>query len=61
MVDQVSSMTLHLITICVGFIIAYGLLQLVKLFQRRRWRRAMEDAARAAKSSGESPGPPSPR
>jgi hypothetical protein len=60
MFDQGSSMTLHLITICVGFIIAYGLLQLVRLFQRRQRRRAAEAAARAAKSSGDSLGPSPP-
>jgi len=29
-------MFLHLITICMGLIIAFGLQQLVELFQRRR-------------------------
>jgi hypothetical protein len=36
-------MIIHLITICVGLIIAYGLLQIVELFQRRRRNRTRKD------------------
>jgi predicted PurR-regulated permease PerM len=32
-------MFIHLITICIGLIIAFGLQQLVELFQRRRRNR----------------------
>ena len=32
-------MFIHLITICIGLIIAFGLQQIVELFQRRRSRR----------------------
>jgi hypothetical protein len=45
---------LSLITICIGFIIAYGLLQAVESFRRRRRQRA------AAKSSQQSD-PPDPQ
>jgi hypothetical protein len=55
-------MALHLITLCIGFIIAYGLLQLIELFRRRRRQRAADAAALAAKSSGHPPDtePPAP-
>jgi hypothetical protein len=37
-------MSLHLITICMGLIIAFGLQQLVELFQRRRRIRKQREA-----------------
>jgi hypothetical protein len=37
-------MFLHLITICMGLIIAFGLQQLVELFQRRRRIRKQREA-----------------
>ena len=37
-------MLIHLITICIGLIIAFGLQQLVELFQRRRRARKAEAA-----------------
>ena len=39
------------VTIAIGFIIAYGLLQAVESFRRRRRQRAAEAAALAARSS----------
>jgi hypothetical protein len=39
-------MPIHLITICIGLIIAFGLQQLVELFQRRRRIRKAEAARR---------------
>jgi uncharacterized protein (DUF2062 family) len=46
-------MFVHLITLCLGLIIAYGLLQIVELFQRRRRERRAREAAvsRAAQGS----------
>jgi outer membrane protein TolC len=44
-------MFIHLITICIGLIIAFGLQQLVELFQRRRRIRKAE-ADRAAADAG---------
>jgi hypothetical protein len=38
-------MFFHLITICIGLIIAFGLQQLVELFQRRRRIRKAQGAA----------------
>ena len=35
-------MPLHLITICIGFLIAFGLQQLVELFLRRRRRKQQQ-------------------
>jgi hypothetical protein len=40
-------MLIHLITICIGLIIAFGLQQIVELFQRRRRIRAAQAAAKA--------------
>jgi hypothetical protein len=40
-------MLIHLITICVGLIIAFGLQQIVELFQRRRRIRRAQNAAKA--------------
>jgi len=50
-----------LVTIAIGFIIAYGLLQAVESFRRRRRQRAADAAALAAKSPEpptDSPTPP---
>jgi len=47
-------MLIHLITICIGLIIAFGLQQIVELFQRRRSNRAAQAAAQAK----EDPAPP---
>jgi hypothetical protein len=46
-------MSVHLITLCLGLIIAFGLLQIVELFQRRRRERRAREAAvsRAAQGS----------
>jgi hypothetical protein len=41
-------MFIHLITICIGLIIAFGLQQLVELFQRRRRIRQARAAEQAA-------------
>jgi hypothetical protein len=41
-------MLIHIITLCIGLIIAFGLQQLVELFQRRRRIRAARAAAQAA-------------
>jgi hypothetical protein len=46
-------MFVHLITLCLGLIIAYGLLQIVELFQRRR----RERKARAAEATRAAQGP----
>ena len=51
-------MLIHLITICIGLIIAFGLQQLVELFQRRRRIRAAEAAAQAAPPADEPPPTP---
>jgi hypothetical protein len=47
-------MFVHLITLCLGLIIAYGLMQIVELFRRRRReRKAREtEATRAAQGVG---------
>jgi hypothetical protein len=47
-------MLIHLVTICAGLIIAFGLQQLVELFQRRRRIRAAE-AARATQAKSTTP------
>ena len=53
-------MFLHLITICIGLLIAFGLQQIVDLFQRRRRDRRQEAAdAQARKSPDTTPQPPS--
>jgi hypothetical protein len=44
-------MLLHLITICVGLIIAFGLQQIIEIFQRRRRIRKARAAERAEKPS----------
>jgi hypothetical protein len=55
-------MFLHLVTICIGLIIAFGLQQIVDIFLRRRRARQQEaDDAKARKSANdESPPPPVP-
>jgi len=40
-------MLLHIVTICIGLIIAFGLQQIVEVFQRRRHIRRARDAAKA--------------
>jgi len=50
-------MLIHLITICMGLIIAFGLQQLVELFLRRRRIRAARAAAQAKEDSATPPGP----
>ena len=40
-------MLIHIITICIGLIIAFGLRQIVAVFQRRRHIRRARDEARA--------------
>jgi len=50
-------MLIHLITICIGLIIAFGLQQIVELFQRRRRIRKAEAAAQAAAQSDDPPNP----
>ena len=51
------NMFLHLITICMGLIIAFGLQQIVELFLRRRRLRKQRDA-QAQTSNSTSPPPP---
>jgi hypothetical protein len=50
---------IHLITICIGLIIAFGLQQIVDLFLRRR-RARRQQAAQALNSSNDTlpPAPP---
>jgi hypothetical protein len=43
----------HLITICIGFIIAYGLLQMMEIVQRRRRIRKARAAELAARERDE--------
>jgi len=50
-------MLIHLITICMGLIIAFGLQQLVELLLRRRRIRAARAAAQAKEDSATPPGP----
>jgi len=50
-------MLIHLITICIGLIIAFGLQQLVELFQRRRRNRAAQAAAQAKADAAPPPNP----
>ncbi len=53
-------MFLHLITICIGLIIAFGLQQIVDLFLRRRRARQQEAAHDQAPKSHNSANPPAP-
>jgi hypothetical protein len=46
-------MLLHLITICIGFIIAYGLQQMIEIVQRRRSIRKARAAELAARKRDE--------
>jgi hypothetical protein len=50
-------MLIHLITICIGLVIAFGLQQIVELFQRRRRIRAAQATAQAAPQSDDPPNP----
>ena len=53
-------MFLHLITICIGLIIAFGLQQIVDLFlRRRRIRTQLANDDQARKSSDTTTPPPS--
>jgi len=53
-------MLIHLITICMGLIIAFGLQQLVELFQRRRRIRKAQAAEQAAAQGEDTPPNPAP-
>jgi hypothetical protein len=53
-------MFLHLITICIGLIIAFGLQQIVDLFLRRRRARKQQDAEDQALKSPDDTVPPVP-
>ena len=44
MFSEPIAMPLHLVTICIGFLIAFGLQQLVELFLRRRRSRKQQQA-----------------
>ena len=53
-------MLLHLVTICIGLIIAFGLQQVVDLFlRRRRARRENSTNPPASKSGSDTTEPPS--
>jgi len=52
-------MPLHLITICIGFLIAFGLQQLVELFLRRRRSRKQQQAEEESAVLPPSDKPPS--
>ena len=52
------NMFLHLITICIGLIIAFGLQQIVDLFLRRRRARQQQAAEAQALQSVDAPPPP---
>jgi hypothetical protein len=51
---------LHLITLCLGLLIAAGLQQIYEFFQRRRRARAMLEAEREAPVDPVPPPPPPP-
>jgi hypothetical protein len=53
-------MFLHLITICMGLIIAFGLQQIVDLFLRRRRARRQQAAVAKARNSPNDILPPAP-
>ncbi len=53
-------MFLHLITICIGLIIAFGLQQIVDLFLRRRRARKQQAAATQKSPTDTAPPPPPP-
>ena len=46
-------MLLHIVTICIGFIIAYGLQQMMEIVQRRRRIRQARAAELAARKRDE--------
>ena len=50
-------MFIHLITICIGLIIAFGLQQIVELFRRRRRIRRAQAAAQAKADAAPPPNP----
>ena len=52
------NMFLHLITICIGLIIAFGLQQIVDLFLRRRRARKQQAADTQARQSTDNTPPP---
>jgi hypothetical protein len=52
-----NNMFLHLITICIGLLIAFGLQQIVDIFLRRRRARQQQTDAQALKSV-DAPPPP---
>ncbi len=51
-------MLIHIITICIGLIIAFGLQQIVEVFQRRRHIRRAQDAAKAKAREDDAAHPP---
>ena len=51
---------LHLVTICIGLIIAFGLQQIVELLQRRRRARRQRDADALAQVAPTNDAPPPP-
>ena len=51
-------MFLHLITLCIGLLIAAGLQQIYEVFQRRRRDRAPLAAERAREASASEQDPP---
>jgi hypothetical protein len=53
-------MPLHLITICIGLIIAFGLQQIVDLFLRRRRARRQQAADAKTRNSPDDTQPPTP-
>jgi hypothetical protein len=53
-------MFLHLITLCMGLLIAAGLQQIYEYIQRRRRNRAMLEAERKAAAAAPSPPDPPP-
>jgi len=53
-------MYLHLITICIGLIIAFGLQQIVDLFLRSRRARKQQAADAKARNSPDDTLPPAP-
>jgi len=59
MFSEPIAMPLHLITICIGFLIAFGLQQLVELFLRRRRSRKQQQAEEESAVLPPSDKPPS--
>jgi hypothetical protein len=54
-------MFVHLITLCIGLLIAAGLQQTYEFFQRRRRTRALLEAERARQVSEKQPAPATPK